>query len=240
MMTNKDVSNGDINNIFVENEEDNMIKKLNISSDEENVIEINETNTMRMHHRRIIMNNEYVKKFISNSDRNIHSLSYLIDAKLTQSDCVKIGTGLEYIFKDIILEENNTISDIKEKNKKGEKEKDHLFKDEEKKIIFYAELKSNLFLDTEKSKATYEKCIKIKDELTEKYSGYEIKMFLVGLRYCTKEIIPNTIKNKYISIKDNLVGINEYLNALSLHTHFNNENEYKIFLNDYVNITYKY
>ena len=41
----------------------------------------------------------------------------------------------------ILFVSNTNLISIKSKNSKGEKEKDHLFIDEEKKIIYYSELK---------------------------------------------------------------------------------------------------
>ena len=49
---------------------------------------------------------------------------------------------------------NTQYKNIKEKNTKGKKETDHLFMDVNNKIIYYAEIKSNLNLDTEKSNET--------------------------------------------------------------------------------------
>ena len=45
----------------------------------------------------------------------------------------------------------------KEKNKKGGKQKDSLWMDEENKVIIYSEFKTNLTLDSEKSKKTRKK-----------------------------------------------------------------------------------
>ena len=44
------------------------------------------------------------------------------------------------------------LKNIKSNTKKGDKETDHLFIDDLNKNIYYAELKSNLNLDTEKRK----------------------------------------------------------------------------------------
>ena len=97
----------------------------------------------------------------------------MIKRELSQSDCIKLGNGLEKIFYDIVLQYTK-LKDIKPKNKKGKKEKDHLFCDETNKIIYYAEFKSNINLDTEKSKSTYQKCLNIVIELKEKYPDYTI------------------------------------------------------------------
>lgn len=179
----------------------------------------------------IIDSNKYVKECISNKSKDIHSLSYIIDRQLSQSDCIKLGIGLEKIILDIILSNNPLLTNIKEKNIKNIKEKDHLFVDNNKKIIYYAELKSNLNLDTEKSKTTTYKCNIILEELILKYPDYKIEMYLVGNRYFDKKIIPKIILNKYLDIKDNIVGMNDYINHLCDKSLFENEEEYKLFLN---------
>ncbi len=179
----------------------------------------------------VIDNNIYVTNCKSNKKKDINSLSYLIDMHLSQSDCIKMGVGVENILREYILKKCPNLKNIKKKNKKGKKEKDHLFKDKKNKIIYYAELKSNINLDTEKSKSTYNKCLQILEELKEKYKEYTIKMFLLSVRHYTKASIPSTILSKYKIIENNLVGMNEYFEALSITDKFKDENEYKKMLN---------
>lgn len=185
----------------------------------------------------IIENNNYIKTCKSNKNKDIDSLSYLIERELSQSDCIKLGNGLEKIFYDVVLHYSK-LKDIKPKNKKGKKEKDHLFCDETKKIIYYAEFKSNINLDTEKSKSTYQKCLNIVVELEEKYPDYTINWCLVGCRYINNITIPNKLKYKYISIKNNLFGINDYLNVLNIDIHFT-FNNYCKFLNKIANTMFE-
>lgn len=178
----------------------------------------------------IINKNTYIKNSKSNKNKDIHSLSYLIDIPLSQSDCIKIGTGVEKVLIDIILNKNKELKNIKGKNIKGEKETDHLFIDETRKIIYYAELKSNLNLDTEKCKSTSQKCISILEKLQNKYTDYECKMYLVGLRYFSTDNISRTICKKYNNIPNNLVGINNYLLELNIDC-LENEENYRRFIN---------
>ena len=180
----------------------------------------------------LIRKNSYIKKCKSNTKRDFNSLSYLITRKLSQSDCIKLGNGVEKIFYDIILSYTSLV-DIKEKNRKGKREKDHLFCDHDNKVVYYSEFKSNINLDTEKSKATWKKCLFIRDELKQKYPGYNIEWCLVACRYTSREDIPKVIKHKYINIKENVLGINEYLHTLKVNLRFTDE-DYKIFLNDMV------
>ena len=143
-----------------------------------------------------------------------------------------MGIAMEKILLDTITKHGKNMKNIKNKNKKGEKEKDHLFINEEEKVVYYAELKANLNLDTEKSKSTYMKCLQIKKELEDKYSGYKIQMCLVGLRYFNKDEIPRIIMNKYLNIRENVYGVDDYLSLLKLDTlRFNNESNYRYFIN---------
>ena len=99
--------------------------------------------------------------------------------------------------------------------------------DDKNKIIYYAELKANIRLYTEKDKSTIDKCIQNKKELEEKYEGYDVKMFYVSCRHYTKNIIPIAVGKKYDRISDNLVGINEYLNGLNIPHKYDSEDIYK-------------
>jgi len=187
----------------------------------------NDVNDLKL----IIDNNKYVKECISNKSKDFNSLSSLVDMNLSQSDCIKFGNGMEKILNDVIINKNPQLKNIKPVNKKGKKERDHLFKNEVIKTIYYAEIKSNLNLDTEKCKSTSDKCLQIYEELRLEYPDYFIKMYLVGTRYYDKTIIPKIIKNKYLSIEENVVGVNEYLTELGTNFIFETEILYKEFLN---------
>jgi len=67
---------------------------------------------------------------------------------------------------------------------------------------------------------------------------YKIEMFLVGLRHLTNLTIKKEIKNKYCSINNNLIGINEYLLKLGIpqQKEFKNEENYKIFINKFIKL----
>lgn len=179
----------------------------------------------------IIDGNDYVRTCTSNKTKDFNSLSSIIDRSLSQSDCIKLGTGIEKVLRDLILNKNTHLTNIKPKNEKGVKEKDHLFKDESTKTIYYAECKANLNLDTEKCKSTSDKCQQILEELKTEYPGYTIKMYLLGIRYYQKSLIPKIILKKYSCIDENVLGINEYLKAMNTNVTFETEDKYKQFLN---------
>lgn len=181
----------------------------------------------------IINNNKYINNIKSNKNKNTESLSYLVDIKLSQSDCIKLGFCLEKILLDLILYNTNYVN-IKNKNIIHKKETDHLFLDNINKIIYYAELKSNLNLDSEKSKYTCYKCNEIHKELQIEYPNYKIVWNLVSLRYLNKNDLSKNIRNKYNNISNNIIGLNEYLKILKINLIFSNK-EYKNFIKLIVN-----
>jgi hypothetical protein len=182
--------------------------------------------------KQIIMNNGYVQSCVSNKTKDPSSLSYLVSRDLSQSDCIKLGTGIEVVLKDVIsVWGDASLENIRPANQKGKKERDHLFRDNAKKIVYYAELKSNLNLDTEKCKSTSDKCVQIMHELQGEFPDCEIKMCLVGIRYFTKDLIPKNIANKYRSIQSHVVGVDEYFAELGLEFAFQTEEKYKEFIN---------
>jgi len=169
----------------------------------------------------------YISQCTSNKERSTSSLSYLITRELSQSDCIKLGIAVEKYLTECI-EKFTILDNIRTPNKKGKKEKDILFTDHKQKIIYYIEVKNNLNLDTEKSKLTYEKCVKIKEELD--INDYTIKWCLLGARYLHYNDIPCNIKTKYLSIKDNLFGVNQFFELFKINIKLTNNN-YKVLLN---------
>jgi len=178
----------------------------------------------------IISSNPLVQATTSNKEKDANSLSSLVIRDMSQSDCIKLGLGVESVSADII-DDRTSLENIKPKNKKGKKERDHLFLDENNKTIYYAEFKANLNLDTEKSKSTYTKCIDIARELQLEYPGYQVQWCLVGCRYTSADTIPRVIQKKYDTIKSHLFGINEYFNLLGVDVYFTEE-DYSKFINE--------
>jgi len=201
-----------------------------------------ETNELCILMDDILLSNEYVneleKKASTNSvKKDKNSLSYLVDCKyIMQSDCIKLGISVEKLFANIILKKNNDLKNIKEKNTRGKKEKDHLFCNKLTKTIYYAELKSNIYLDTEKTISTKNKIINIKKELENEYDGYIIKTCFVCERYLDKNEIPINIFNKYSDMENNgiiICGVNNYFEELNIQVKFDLDNYIK-FLNNII------
>lgn len=183
--------------------------------------------------KKMIKKNNYINKYSKNNKKNKDSLSYLVDTsiKMSQSDCIKLGICVEKVLTDIIQEKNPLLENARPVNEKGKHERDHLFVNESKKTVIYSELKSNLCLDTEKCKATVNKCKIIAEELVKEYPGYSLKWCLLGLRYTESSEIHKNIMNKYIGIKENVMGVNEYFDCLGINMRFSQE-EWKLFINE--------
>ena len=164
--------------------------------------------------REIIDNNDYVKKIRSTPLTTDSLKSLLPDKNLSQSDSIRLGIGIERVIEDMILYFNHILENIKPKNKKGQKERDHLFKDVTTNTIFYAEIKCNLRLDTEKARATVSKCKSNLEEIKKEYPEYTVRMALVSGKHLYAHEIPNDIIKKFPDIK--ILGINEYLKLLNI------------------------
>ena len=151
----------------------------------------------------------------NNSKIDKTSLKYIIKSEMTQSECVKLGILIEKHFLNFILTMSESLKDIRPpKNKKGNRDMDHLFIDENNKIIHYAELKGNVNLDTEKSESTFDKVLLFEKQLKIQYPEYTINAFLVSVRYPFLEDIPIFVKNKYKGL--NLIGGVEYFETFGV------------------------
>ena len=192
-----------------------------------------------VHFLKVLDNCDYVKNCKSNKEKDSCSLSSLVDKPLSQGECIQLGIAIEHVIRQLILQSIPNLRDIRTKNTKGKQERDHLFCDDTKKVIYYAEVKGNLKLDTEKRSATVKKCEDILTQLREEYPGYDVKMFLVSARCLYNSDIATNIKKMYSKINSNLVGLNDYLACLGYNKGFITEEDYKKFMNSMANIMFK-
>lgn len=203
------------------------IENLSINEDAKNKDTKNDISINLL--EQIVIDNNYVKDCKSNKKKDKSSLSYLVEKSLSQSECIKLGKACESIFEDTVIKFTK-LTNIKPKNKKGKKEKDLLFLKKDEKIIYYCEAKGNINLDTEKSKSTYKKCLHIVEELKQQYPDHTINWCLLSVRYIDNSEIPEILKHKYQEIKDNLFGINEFLEMFNINFKFTKET-YKKYIN---------
>lgn len=139
-------------------------------------------------------------------ERDPTSLSYLIPRTISQSACIRLGNVLEDVL-NLYLEERleGYTRNTSQKNAKGERQKDILFQKD--KIVLYGEIKANINLDTQKSKATIESIQKVHNEYLA--AGLTPTSYLVCLRYLRTADVPAVIAKKYTGIR--LVGISDFL-----------------------------
>jgi hypothetical protein len=144
--------------------------------------------------------------------RDPSSLSFLLSRPVTQSQCVRLGTILETIINKTIVYYGNKSYELYEtpRNEKGKHQKDLLFLNKTTNHVIYAELKSNIRLDTEKRKATVNKIKAVERELVAK--GHTVSAYLVSCRYLVTADIPKCDVRKYTDVS--LMGISEFLSTV--------------------------
>lgn len=103
-----------------------------------------------------------------------------------QSVCIRIGNELERLFVENIKAHASVWERIV-KLPGCKHQLDVAFISHDAKTIFYAELKANLNLDTEKLPATLEKVTSVRNQLLEAYPEYTCTAKLVSLRFATEE-----------------------------------------------------
>ena len=158
--------------------------------------------------------------------------SLITSIEMSQSQKIKFGLIIEKIFADYIFKNTKNLQNIKPTtNQKGSHERDHLWLDNKTKTVVYAEFKSNLELDTEKSLATCLKCLKIESELKKQFNDHRIITCLVGCRYLSCCDIPQNISKRYTILNNKLFGINDYLTVFGCDI-FKDFITYRQFLND--------
>ena len=91
--------------------------------------------------------------------------------------------------------------------------------------MYYAEIKTNINLDTEKAKATVTKSSQIQEELRVEYPGHTIKRTIVTPTFLHTDDVPPVVRAKYASIGDDLLGLNQYLEHLGINLKFTPERQ---------------
>lgn len=153
---------------------------------------------------------------------DFESIRSLIEFPMDQSQSIRLGTAVENILRKTISSKSKWV-DIKPKNQPGEKERDHLFQLGD--VTIYAELKSNLNLDSEKKKATLEKAMSIAKE--EHTQG-----IIVALRHYSHETLSQSSCTNFYEKSDlKVLPVVEYLNLFSMENPFGSYDGYKKWLN---------
>ena len=127
------------------------------------------------------------------------SISHLLygEKPSEQSINIKLGRFGEFLAKIMIgLNSNLELLTCGIQKIDGiKKDVDLIFKDEDKKIIYYRELKGNIQLDTEKLPATISKCKLIENSLQTTYSDYSINCGILNWSVYNRKILTVGISN---------------------------------------------
>lgn len=180
---------------------------------------------------------KYWKKQEMYVETDTSSMRYLIKRPLSQSQSVRLGIELEDFLRDFILNHNSTGWVLAPSRSIAKKQCDHLFHNRTTNQTVYAEIKCNLNLDTEKSVQTMAKCRLVQASLRAMYPYDDIRMCLVGLRYCTTDSIHTKIRRKFKDFGEHVYGVNEYLGLFGIDG-FTSEEEYSQFLNEFVEVIF--
>jgi len=170
-----------------------------------------------------ITSNYFKDKRPKKSHDNYESINTLVNIGVTQSQSIRIGTSIEDLLR-IYISSTSSWNDVKPPNAKGKKERDHLFSrtlENGKTEKIYAELKSNLQLDSEKRSKTAEKvkCI-IREE---KCDGY-----ITALRHFSPDTLNKSKHVNFYTERDvDVLSVEEYFSVLNIACPFENEEGYK-------------
>ena len=174
-----------------------------------------------------------IKTNFKKTNNNSPSLLFLFseqEQKPTQSQIIKIGNLVEKLIALYIEHELPHWNNIKPPVQKRKKEYDILFEDKKNKTIFYAEIKANLNLDTEKAPATWKKVLQNIETLKTNHPKKNIDGYLVTIRYLFRKDIPESLLNKFKPLENKLIGLNDFFGKLNL-VQFENMKEYISTLN---------
>jgi len=127
------------------------------------------------------------------------SISYLLHGKKPsdQSINIKMGRHGEWLSKELVKSNSNLelLSCGVQKINDKKKDVDLIFKDENKKIIYYRELKGNIELDTEKLPATISKCKEIENSLKNTHLDYSIDCGVLNWSVYNRQILSAGLSN---------------------------------------------
>jgi len=141
-------------------------------------------------------------ELLKKNDQLVWNIKRLLDCELTQSQSIRFGNMFQNFVKSIVVEAGGEVltqqfADIygvgETKLNKGQKDVDIWFNFNNK--MYYFEAKTNLDLDSEKSKATDQKVDAISNWMKVNYPDVEVVFGILSCWY-TKELgLPVKVKN---------------------------------------------
>lgn len=149
----------------------------------------------------IVINEKNISCLQDKSDESFN-IKKLLGVNLTQSQSIKFGNTFQNIIKDIATSVGAEVltqqfADVygvgDTKSNKGQKDVDIWFKLNNK--MYYFEAKTNLDLDSEKSKATDSKVEAISSWMKTNYPEYEVVSGVLSCWYTKETGLPVKVKN---------------------------------------------
>lgn len=141
--------------------------------------------------------------YLKEKDDNSFNIKKLLGVNLTQSQAIRFGNMFQNFIKDVITSAggevvNQQFADIYgtgTKSNKGKKDVDIWFKYDNK--IYYFEVKTNLDLDSEKSKATDSKVDAISSWMKSNYKDCDVVSGVLSCWYTKETGLPVKVKNVF-------------------------------------------
>jgi len=163
------------------------------------------------------------------------SISHLLygEKPSEQSINIKIGRLGEFMVKELIKTNRNLellTCGIQQINNK-KKDVDLIFKDENRNVIYYRELKGNIELDTEKLPATISKCKEIREVLRDKYPDYSINYGILNWSVYNRNILTVGLSN-IKTFENNDIIIEHMEDFLEIINVFWNEEDYYLYFRE--------
>jgi hypothetical protein len=163
------------------------------------------------------------------------SISYLLygEKPSEQSINIKIGRLGEFMVKELIKTNRNLellACGIQQINNK-KKDVDLIFKDENRNVIYYRELKGNIELDTEKLPATVSKCKEIRQDLRDKYPDYTINYGILNWSVYNRTRLTAGLSN-IKTFENNDIIIEHMEDFLEIINVFWNEEDYYVYFRE--------
>lgn len=153
--------------------------------------------------KKIIINEKNIS-YLEDKEDNPFNIKKLLDTKLSQSQSIKFGNMFQLIIKDIIKSTGREVltqqfADVygvgESKLNKGHKDIDIWFISDNK--MYYFEVKTNLDLDSEKSKATDNKVNDITEWMKQNYKDYEVTSGVLSCWWDKEPGLPVKVKNVF-------------------------------------------
>lgn len=158
---------------------------------------------MKIDIKSIVINESNID-YIKDANEDSFNISKLLGIVLSHSQSVRAGNLFQKIVKDIVKSAGGQLIPVQfadvynvgeTKQNKDKKDIDIWFKIDNK--MYYFEVKTNMNLDSEKSRATDKKVSDIANWISQEYPGYEVISGVISCWYEKEVGLPVKIKKSF-------------------------------------------